>query len=272
MLRIPKQLLDPRPMRPYCLDERTKAWTTSTHLVLDLRSDDEEHDGEESAEDSLAAIVGIRAELAAGDLRALYLAWLSALAAWELDEDDEDKYQQVREPPVPAGLTELTAPQRALADFLRVDPDLLAVAAEASTAAPATPPPATARQLAPLVAAMPGKEKDVVRLALGREPNCTPNSSIFCAVPPNRPQRRVGVPQPNCSTPPINTANAAGSSPSGTSRRSRPPRTRGGRSTRAAPSRPGSSRRKHLAGYRQPCCDQKTCRVRHSGGPAPGPL
>jgi hypothetical protein len=37
---------------------------------------------------------------------------------------------------VPAGLGSLTAPQRALADFLRVDPDLLAVAAQASPELP----------------------------------------------------------------------------------------------------------------------------------------
>ncbi len=172
MLRIPKQLLDPRLAAAYCLDERTEAWTTGTHLILDLRSDDEEGDWDEYAEDSLAAIIGTRAELAAGDLRALYLGWLSALSTWELEEDDEDEYQGVLEPPVPAGLAELTAPQRALADFLRVDADLLAVAAEASAAAPATSQPATARQLAPLIAVMPDKEKDdfLVRLALGSEP------------------------------------------------------------------------------------------------------
>jgi hypothetical protein len=58
---------------------------------------------------------------------------LSAYGAWERDEDafgDEDEDEP--EPPVPAGLGSLTAPQRALADFLRVDADLLAVAAEAS--------------------------------------------------------------------------------------------------------------------------------------------
>jgi hypothetical protein len=36
------------------------------------------------------------------------------------------------EPPVPAGLGALTAPQRALADFLRLDADLLTIAAQAS--------------------------------------------------------------------------------------------------------------------------------------------
>jgi hypothetical protein len=66
----------------------------------------------EGAEDSLSAIVGVRSEFAAGDLRALYLAWLSAYGGREWDEDafgedDEDE----REPPVPAGLGSLTAPR-----------------------------------------------------------------------------------------------------------------------------------------------------------------
>jgi hypothetical protein len=64
----------------------------------------------EGAEDSLPAIVGVRSELAAGDLRALYLAWLW----WEGGEDAfGDGDQDEREPPVPAGLGSLTAPQRA---------------------------------------------------------------------------------------------------------------------------------------------------------------
>ncbi|MBL1102179.1 hypothetical protein [Streptomyces coffeae] len=75
-------------------------------------------------------------ELAAGDPRSLYLAWLSALATWELQDDDEEEYQAVTEPPVPAGFADLTAPQRALADYLRVDADLLSIAAQASPAAP----------------------------------------------------------------------------------------------------------------------------------------
>jgi hypothetical protein len=48
----------------------------------------------------------------------LYLAWLSAYGEWERDEDafgEED--EEATEPPVPAGLGELTAPQRTLADF-----------------------------------------------------------------------------------------------------------------------------------------------------------
>ncbi len=181
MLRLPKKLLDLRAVQPYLLDEHTEAWTTGTHLIVDLRSDDEGGDWDETAEDSLAAIVGVRAELTGGDLRALYLAWLSTLTAWEREDDNEEEFRRVLEPPVPAGLAELTAPQRALADFLRVDPDLLAVAAEADAAAAAQPPLSTKRDLAPLVAALPEKDKNafLLRLALGQDPHL-PTDLLHC--------------------------------------------------------------------------------------------
>jgi len=77
--------------------------------------------------------VGVRAELAAGDLRPLYLAWLAAFGTWERDEDASGYHEENDlEPPVPAGLGTLTAPQRALADFLRLGTGLLTIAAEAS--------------------------------------------------------------------------------------------------------------------------------------------
>ncbi|MGW0820996.1 hypothetical protein [Streptomyces sp. NPDC002845] len=172
MLRLPKQALTLPTVKAYCLDHHVDAWTTRTHLLLDLTSEDEGGDWVEGADDSLAALIGVRDELATGDLRPLYLAWLSALAAWELEDDDEEEYQTCPEPPVPAGLGELTAPQRALADFLRVDADLLAVSAQASPASPKEPPRPTKKELVPLIAALPQKEKDalLLRLALGAEP------------------------------------------------------------------------------------------------------
>jgi hypothetical protein len=172
MLRLPRQTLTLPTVKPYCLDHHVDAWTTRTHLLLDLTSDDEGGDWIEGADDSLAALIGVRDELATGDLRPLYLAWLSALTAWELEDDDEEEYQTCPEPPVPAGLGELTAPQSALADFLRVDDDLLTVAAQASPTAPEKPARPTKKELAPLIAAMPQKEKDalLLRLALGPEP------------------------------------------------------------------------------------------------------
>jgi hypothetical protein len=172
MLRLPKQRLPLRTVQPYCPDDHVKAWNTRTHIVLDLTSEDEGGDWAEGADDSLTALIGVRDELAAGDLRPLYLAWLSALAAWELQDDDEEEYQTATEPPVPAGLADLTAPQQALADYLRVDADLLSIAAQSSPDAPEPSVKPTKKELQPLIAALPAKEKDglLLRLALGPDP------------------------------------------------------------------------------------------------------
>ncbi|MET8168511.1 hypothetical protein ABZT34_30380 [Streptomyces sp. NPDC005329] len=172
MLRLPQRTLSLPMVQPYCLGPHLDAWTTRTHLLLDLTSEDEEGDWVEGADDSLAALIGVRDELATGDLRPLYLAWLSALAAWGREDNHEEEYRTCLEPPVPAGLSELTAPQRALADFLRVDHDLLTAAAQSSPTMSAKPPRPTKKELAPLIAALPQKEKDtlLLRLALGPEP------------------------------------------------------------------------------------------------------
>jgi len=168
MLRLPSTLLSLEVAEQYCIDPHVAAWAAGDHLIVDLTSEDESGDWVEGAEDSLSAIVGVRAELAAGDLRPVYLAWLAAYGTWERDEDafgyqEEDEL----EPPVPAGLGVLTAPQRALADFLRLDADLLTIAAQAS------PPLAEAKdnhgKLARWIKDLPLSEKDTLlhRVAQG---------------------------------------------------------------------------------------------------------
>jgi hypothetical protein len=131
MLRLPRALLSLETAERYRIDPHAAAWTSGGHLILDMRSEDDSGDWVEGAEDSLPAIVGVRAELAAGDLRPLYLAWLAGWGTWERDEAAFDYDQEGElEPPVPAGLGALTAPQRALADFLRLDGGLLTIAAQ----------------------------------------------------------------------------------------------------------------------------------------------
>ncbi|MFI6676002.1 hypothetical protein [Kribbella sp. NPDC050470] len=135
LVRLPSDLLGPDVVERYCAGDALSAWLAGEFVVLDFTSQDHngEFDFDYDAESLLSAIVGVRAELAAGDLRPLYLAWLAAYGAWEPDEEvfeldaDDDL-----EPPVPPGLGTLTAAQRALTDFLRLDEDLLAIAAQTS--------------------------------------------------------------------------------------------------------------------------------------------
>lgn len=133
MFRFPRTLLDLDVAEQYCPSDRMRAWTAEEFIVLDMASEDDSGEWVEGAEGSLSAIVGVRAEIAAGDLRPLYLAWLAGYGTWERDEYALDReHDDELEPPVPPGLATLTAPQQALADFLRLNDDLLTVAATTS--------------------------------------------------------------------------------------------------------------------------------------------
>src|SRR6266536_530696 len=85
MLRVPIGLLDLDTAAAYCAGESARAWATREHVILDLSSEDEEGDWEYDGEGWLASIVPARTELAAGDVRLLYLAWLLCVQAREAD-------------------------------------------------------------------------------------------------------------------------------------------------------------------------------------------
>ncbi|MGN6368108.1 MAG: hypothetical protein ACTHN5_07605 [Phycisphaerae bacterium] len=97
-------------------------------LVVVFESGDEsgDWDGEEV---TMAELAPIREEVLSGDLRPLYLGWLAGISDPYADIEDD-----ALEPPVPAGLKSLTPAQKAFATFLRVDEEILGVAAEASAA------------------------------------------------------------------------------------------------------------------------------------------
>ncbi|MFE9202544.1 hypothetical protein [Micromonospora sp. NPDC007230] len=159
-LRLPAAVLDPGTAAEYCVGESACSWATRSHVIVDLHSEDEDGDEEYDGGGHLAAILPARAELAAGDRRLLYLAWLLCVQGRELDDDEP-------EPPVPAGLGDLSGPQAALVDFLRLDPDLLAAAAETSKPLKDSTP--SVASLSRWVKALPESEKDnlVLRLLRG---------------------------------------------------------------------------------------------------------
>jgi len=162
MLRLPSRLLDPSTARRYCHTDSASAWAAGKIVILDLSREDQDGswEDEEYGEESLGSIIPARAELATGDLRLLYLAWLLSVESGELGDDDA-------EPPIPPGMAALNAPLRSLADFLRLDEDLIAVAAEASEEQKDSSP--SPQELKRWVAVLPARERDalLVRLVLG---------------------------------------------------------------------------------------------------------
>ncbi len=110
MIRLPRGLLDLGVAERYCTGDAASAWAADGHVILSLSSEDEDEYWEEG-EGRLASIALVRSELAAGDLRLLYLAWLLSVQAEEVGDEEA-------EPPVPPGLRTLSAPLHAVADVL----------------------------------------------------------------------------------------------------------------------------------------------------------
>lgn len=98
-----------------------------SHWIIDW-SLNEGDDGRFETEDGsgwMGRLVPLRDELLRGDMRPLYLGWLAGVTSGEADDE-------ALEPEVPPGMSQLSASQQALAEFLEIDPDLLAAAAAGS--------------------------------------------------------------------------------------------------------------------------------------------
>jgi len=123
-LRLPSALLDLKTAQFYCRKHHLSARLNRDKIIIDFLSENEDYD--ESEDDrQLSSFLPLRSDLSHGDLRCLYLGWLSDLQSDEYDELE-------LEPPVPPGLQNLNPALKELADFLRIDPDLIQAAASAS--------------------------------------------------------------------------------------------------------------------------------------------
>jgi hypothetical protein len=100
--------------------------------ILSISPYHEPGDQEElwSVNEILDRLVPLRAELLEGDLRPLYLAHLAMMS------DAQHDPEETTEGPVPAGLGNLTAPQRTLAELFDLSNALIAAAAKGNSGQP----------------------------------------------------------------------------------------------------------------------------------------
>lgn len=128
-ISLPIDAVDPELVEQYCGGDSAWSKIKKDKIILGWESDDEEGGGwiEPEEEASMGALAPLRDELLRGDYRALYLGWLLMVESGEVNDDET-------EPPVPPGLKKLSAAQTALAEFLRIDSDLLEAAESASAA------------------------------------------------------------------------------------------------------------------------------------------
>ena len=123
-LRVPRDAFDASTLRSFETESVFSVDRTNTHWLLEWALNESENCDRFAEEDGrgwMGRLVPLRDELLRGDMRPLYLGWLAGVSAGEVDED-------AIEPPLPPGLSRLTAAQQSLAEFLEIDLDLITAA------------------------------------------------------------------------------------------------------------------------------------------------
>ena len=156
-LAVPAGLLPVKTAKQYCTSHAASSREKNGKLILTFLSEEEPSGEWLEGDRHLYPLLPIRDELAQGDLRSLYLGWLLGVQAGEVKESEH-------EPAVPPNLGQLSGPQSSLADFLRLDPDLLAVAARNSPRAKADS--ASREELSAWIASLTVREKDEILVQL----------------------------------------------------------------------------------------------------------
>ena len=134
--RYPKGAVDVRTLRRYARGQTIEVRSTAQHVVVSIsvESDGESFDPADDGSGWLSALIGLRADLASGDDRILYLGWLLDVQSGEIEDN-------AVEPARPEGLGNLTPALDSFIDIVRIDRDLVTAAAEdGSPSAPRSSP------------------------------------------------------------------------------------------------------------------------------------
>jgi len=124
-LRLPRDMFGQAELKPVGVKQSLTIDASEDHWILDWSldgSDNYDRFAEDDGRGWMGRLVPLRDELIRGDQRSLYLGWLAGAAKGEVPET-------TLEPTVPAGLSQLSAAQNALAAFLEIDADIIAAAA-----------------------------------------------------------------------------------------------------------------------------------------------
>jgi hypothetical protein len=124
-LRLPEKLMYAKTARLYAVGEHASVRVRNGNLIFTFHSENEDVDDSVESEGLLASLISVRSELARGDLRALYLGWLLCAQNGELDRGSAA-------PPVPTGLTKLSASLTSFVEFLRIDRAFVRASAKAA--------------------------------------------------------------------------------------------------------------------------------------------
>lgn len=157
MLRLPVPPFALESAKPYCAENCLSARGSKDHVVLNFLRDgdfsDEYYESIADCNGILDDMLPLRADLMMGDLRCLYIFWLTSL-------ENESMEDRVEEPPVPPGLGNLSPPYLSFMEFFGIDPMLVEVAARASSSSVPTGP--SLNDLTAWIENMPRAQVDLI--------------------------------------------------------------------------------------------------------------
>lgn len=156
-LGLPATVLSRKTAGAYCGTDAARVREKSGRIIITFISQNEDGGDWEEGGGVLSSLMPLRTEMARGDLRCLYLGWLLSMQCGMLADEES-------EPPMPANLGNLSGSLARLADFLRIDPDLISVAADASVRK--RMPSGSHKEMSAWLATLPLKEKDKFLLKL----------------------------------------------------------------------------------------------------------
>ena len=110
-LRLPQERVDFKQLKSILPGKSTRVRSAGQFVIVSFESEVESDDDWDDGTGWMGSLVSLRSDLLRGDLRSLYLGWLMCAQDDELPGD-------ALEPPVPAGLRELSAPLDSLIEFL----------------------------------------------------------------------------------------------------------------------------------------------------------
>jgi hypothetical protein len=130
--KYPKAAVDLKMLRRYAAGQSLQITTKGPHVVVTMSVEREDVDGADDGTNWLSPLIGLRGDIAGGDERPLYVAWLLGVQRGEIDDE-------TLEPTRPDGLGRLSPSLERFVEIVGVDRDLVAAAAEGGTRTPAAP-------------------------------------------------------------------------------------------------------------------------------------
>jgi len=123
--RYSKDAVDVKALRRYAAGRTIEIRSTARDVIvaISVESDGDSFDTADDGCGWLSSLIGLRADLASGDERILYLGWLLDVQSGEIDDD-------AVEPTRPEGLGTLTPALESFIDIVGIDRDLVAASAD----------------------------------------------------------------------------------------------------------------------------------------------